>query len=101
MFRILAGTMILIQAPHGKFMGPQTVVSGHWSLTDTAPWKPYVTKEDKLYDKHEVWDAIGVHNERDDIPNWARHNILEHNKVILNVDGKYAMCNPVDIDFLD
>ena len=62
--------------------------------------KPYTTREDKTYDKHEVWDAIAVYNRREDVPAWAARNITEHGKVILTVAGKFAMVRPQDIEFL-
>jgi hypothetical protein len=69
----------------------------HWD-----GWKPYTTKEDKLYDKHEVWDAVSVYNDSDgQVPEWARRNITEHNKVILHRDGKFALVNKQDVQFLD
>ena len=82
MFLIKAGTNLQIQ--------------GRWSR-----WIPYATKEDELYEKEEVWDAVGVYNGREDIPDWAVRNIKEHNKVVINRAGKYAMVRPQDIQFLD
>lgn len=63
-------------------------------------WIPYTTKEDKVYDKHEVLDRVAFENGRD-IPEWAVRNITVHNKVILCKNGKYALVNPKDITYLD
>lgn len=88
MFLIKAGTVIQIEVPksEGWF---------NWS-----GWKPYTTKEDKLYDKHEVWDLVAVHNGRE-IPLWAVRNITEHNKIVIKRAGKFALVNPSDIEFLN
>ena len=89
MFRIKAGTQI-------------SVNSTERSTTAIIPgWKLYTTKEDKLYDKHEVWDVISVINGQIDIPAWAVRNILEFGKVILCRAGRYAMVNRRDIEFID
>jgi hypothetical protein len=42
-----------------------------------------------------------VANDREDVPEWARRNIVEHKKVVLARNGKYALVNPKDIQFLD
>ena len=56
MFLVKAGTTIQIQTPNSD-------THFYWS-----GWMPYTTKEDKLYDKHEVWDAVSVHNSYGQIP---------------------------------
>lgn len=89
MFLVKANTVIQVEVP-------KTARHFYWD-----GWFPYTTKEDKIYDKQEVWDAISVYNGRDEIPEWARRNIVEFNKVILKRDGKYAMVNPKDIEYLD
>jgi hypothetical protein len=89
MFLIKAGTIIQVQAP-------TTTNVFYWSR-----WIPYATKEDKFYDKHEVWDAIAVANGREDVPDWAKRNIMEFNKVVIQRAGKYALVNPKDIEFVD
>lgn len=89
MFLVKAGTVIQVQAPKSN-------TNFYWS-----GWMPYTTKEDKIYDKEEVWDAVAVHNDREDVPEWARRNITEFNKIILNRKGKYAMINPKDVQFFD
>ena len=63
-------------------------------------WRPYTTKEDKIYDKEEVLDLISLQNGRE-MPEWARRNITEFHKVILLRTGKYAMVDPKDIEFID
>lgn len=90
MFLVKAGTVIQIQAPK----------SPHYFYWGSS-WMPYTTKEDKVYDKEEVWDQIAVYNRRDDVPDWARRNITEFNKVVLVRNGKYALINQKDIEFLD
>lgn len=89
MFLVKAGTFIRVEVP-------KSIRNICWEK-----WMDYQTKEDKIYDKHEVWDAIDVHNGRKDIPEWARHNILQFNRVVLRRAGKYAMVNAKDIEFLD
>ena len=89
MFLVKAGTVIQVEVPKSQKWF-------HWNS-----WKPYTTKEDKLYDKHEVWDMIAVHNGREDIPDWARHNIREFNKVVIKRGDKYALVNAKDIKFVD
>lgn len=97
MFLVKAGTVIQIHAPFGKF-GHTNGAGGYF---DTAPWKPYTTKKDKLYDKHEVWDAVAVYNEREDVPEWARRNIVEHGKTVIRHRGHYALVPRNSIQFLD
>ena len=89
MFLVKAGTVIQIEAPKSQIF---------WH---TSGWVPYTTKEDKLYDSEEVWDAVGVHNGRDDIPYWAERNITEHGYVVIKRAGKYAMVGPGKIEYLD
>lgn len=90
MFLVKAGTVLQIEASKNE---------GVWF--DWSTWRPYTTKEDKVYDKEEVWDSIAVYNDRGDIPEWAQRNITEFNKVIVKRSGKYAMVNCKDIEFLD
>jgi CRISPR/Cas system-associated endonuclease Cas3-HD len=89
MFLVKAGTAIQVQTP-------KSVTHHYWS-----GWMPYTTSEDKLYDKHEVWDAVAVYNGREDVPDWARRNVVEFNKVVIQRAGKYALVNPQDIEFLN
>ena len=88
MFLVKAGTVIQIEAPKSV------------NYFYTVGWVPYTTKEDKIYDKEEVWDMVGVMNDRDDIPQWARHNIEEHGNVVIYRAGKYAMCKPYQIKYI-
>ena len=102
MFFIKAGTQIQIYAPFGDINYKEKKVEGglhYWH--DTAPWKPYTTKEDKIYEKDEVWDLVAVMNEREDVPEWAKINIQWHGKTVLNRNGKYALVNPSDIQYID
>lgn len=87
MFLIKAGTVIQVETPKSEYW--------YWS-----GWRPYTTKEDKLYEKEEVWDLAAVYNGRE-IPLWAEVNIQEHNKVVIQRDGKFALVNPTDIQYLD
>lgn len=89
MFLVKAGTVIQIQAP-------KSMTHFNW-----GGWIPYTTKEAKLYDKEEVWDIVAVMQDRGDVPPWAERNITEHNKVVIQRDGKYAMVRTNDIEFLD
>lgn len=89
MFLVKEGTTILIQAPKS---------TNHFNW---FPWRPYTTKQDKFYDKHEVWDSVTVYNDRGDVPEWARHNIITCGKVVIQRDGKFALVNARDIEFLD
>jgi len=89
MFLVKAGTVIQIKTP-------KSMTHFNW-----GGWIPYTTKEDKLYDKEEVWDAVAVYNGREDIPEWARHNITLHDYTVLNRAGKYAMVPSKQVEFLD
>jgi len=90
MFLIKAGTAIKIQAP-------KSMTHFNWG----SEWISYTTKEDKLYDKEEVWDAVGVHNGREDIPAWAERNITEHGYTVIKRDDKYAMVPRSKMYYLD
>lgn len=89
MFLVKAGTVIQIEAPKSQ------------KFWHTTGWVPYTTKEDKLYDKHEVWDAVSCYNEQALLPMWAHRNIMEHGYVVLKRDGKYAMVPHKQVTFLD
>ena len=102
MFKIKAGTKIQVFMPFGSIKNTKsTVVKDGVAYTDTAPWKGYTTKEDKIYDKHEVIDYVAYHNGRGDIPEWAAFNLTHFNKTIVVRNGKYAMLDPTDIEYLD
>ena len=88
MFLVKAGTVIQIQAPK---------TANHWN---TVGWIPYTTKEDRLYDTDDVWDAVAVHNGRDDIPMWAIRNITEHGNTVIRRAGKYAMVRPNAMEYI-
>jgi hypothetical protein len=90
MFLVKAGTVIQVELP-------KTNSYFHWS----AGWRAYTTKEDKLYDKDEVWDSVAVHNDRDDVPDWARRNITECALVVLQRQGKYALVPADSIEFVN
>lgn len=97
MWLIKSGTTIRVYAPFGK-PGAENGVDGNY---DHQPWKPYITAQDKMYDKHEVWDMVAVRNGRQDVPAWAKRNIEFHGFVVIKRDGKYAMCPRNDIVYLD
>jgi len=93
MFLVKAETVIQVEIPESvRSESVHSYCNG---------WRPYTTKEDKIYDKHEVWDAISVYNGDLDIPAWAVHNITQFKKVVIKRDGKYAMVNSKDIAFID
>ena len=103
LFLVAAGTLIQIHAPFGKIGSNCSVDSNGFTYTDIAPWKPYTTKEDKTYDLEQIWDAVRVYNaERrgDHIPMWIEHNVKEFGKVIIEVDGKFAMVDQNKITVL-
>ena len=89
MFLVKAGTVIQIETPKSE------------KFWYTTGWKPWTTAQDKIYDKDEVWDAVAVANDRDDVPEWARRNITEHGLTVIKRAGKYAMVRPRDMEFLD
>lgn len=100
MFKVNAGTTIQVYAPFGKAGEPRTVTKGGTTYIDHAPWKPYVTKEDKIYEKEEVLDAVTMFYRPDDVPLWAQRNIQLGN-VVITRDGAFAMCKPTQITYLD
>jgi hypothetical protein len=89
MFLIKAGTVIQIEALKSQ------------KFWHTTGWVPYTTKEDKLYDKEEVWDAVSCYNDQALLPMWAHRNIMEHGYVVIKRAGKYAMVRPANIQYLD
>lgn len=89
MFLVKAGSVIQVEVPKSQ---------GEYFNWVTG--RPYITKEDKIYDKEEVWDIYTINNGRD-LPLWAHRNITEFNKVIIHRDGKFALVNPKDIQYLD
>ena len=89
MFLVKAGTVIQIEYPKSQ------------TRFTWCNWRPYTTKEDKLYDKEEVWDKVAVLNERGDVPAWAERNIMEHGYTVLMRAGKLAMVPAGKIEFLD
>jgi hypothetical protein len=89
MFLIKAGTVIQVEIPKSE--------RGYFNWTG---WRPYTTKEDKLYDKEEVWDSVALYNGRE-IPAWAVRNIQEFGQVVICKNGKYALVQPKHIEYLD
>ena len=90
MFLVKAGAVIQVQVP-------KSMTHFYWG----GGWIPYTTKEDRLYDKEDVWDIVAVHNDREDVPEWARRNIVEFGKTVVQCKGKYALVNRNDIEYLD
>lgn len=109
MWLIPANTKIEIFAPFGRVGESSSQSFSKASQTlyiDHGPWKLYITKADKIYDKEDVWDLVAVMNGRDDMPHWAEHNIRQFNKVVVrstNSQGKvcYAMVKAALIKYLD
>lgn len=116
MWMIKANTTILIDAPFGRVGGPRTVPSsdGTHSLTDTAPWKAYITKEDRIYEKEQVYDYVRVHNGYnlggESIPAWIAQTVLGAESghggdgkryVVVSNKGQWAKVNISDIQYLD
>lgn len=97
MWRIRAGTTIAIYAPFGVPGGADRSDTG----LDTQPWKAYTTREDKLYENHEVWDRVAVMNERSDVPEWAKRNIMDFGYVVIHRGRHYAQCRPEQIQYVD
>lgn len=85
MFLVRANTTIQVPVPQD---------SRSWNR-----WLPYTTKEDRLYDKHEVFDRTSLLNGRE-MPEWIRQNI-QLGYVIIERNGRYAQLKPADIEFLD
>lgn len=106
MWMIKAGTSILIDAPFGKVGGPRSVPSsdGKSTLTDTASWKGYVTTEDRIYEKEDVYDVVRITNDVcGDVPHWIRHNIelSKGAEVIVHCKGKWARVKRANIEYMD
>lgn len=109
MWLVKAGTKMEVFAPFGRIGAANSQSYAEASQTiymDHGPWKAYTSKEDKIYEKEEVWDYVAVMNGRTDIPMWAKHNIKEFRKVVIKVKnskGKdcYAMLRPEQIQYLD
>ena len=87
MFEIKAGTVIQLNRNPSD--------AHHF----TTMWFPYTTKEDKIYEKEEVYDFIRVNN--DSVPFWIHNCVMEHGKVVIARAGKFALVNPADIEYLD
>lgn len=89
MFLVKAGTNIAVEVPQSQ------------RAWHTSGWMGYTTKEDKIYDTHEVWDAATVLNSAVPVPDWARRNIMDFDKVVIMAKGKYALVNRIDVSYLD
>jgi hypothetical protein len=89
MFLVKANTVIQVEAPKSK------------QYFYTVGWRPFTTKEDKVYEKEEVVDALRINQGYETFPDWIRQNVVEFGKVVLMKDGKYALVNPGDVTYLD
>ena len=93
MFLVKRGTIIQIEKANGT------------QFFDWYPWKPYETTADRLYEKSDVWDAVAVANNRDDVPMWARRNIMEYGYTVIKQSGKtgikYALVPSKQVEYLD
>lgn len=101
MWLVKAGTQMQVFAPFGKPGGSTQVKQGDVLYIDNAPWRGYISTEDKVYDSHEVWDIVAVENGRSDVPGWAQRNIRNLGVVVLCRDGKYAMVKQNLAQYLD
>jgi hypothetical protein len=88
MFLVKAGTSIQVQSKKSE-------THFNW-----VGWVPYVTKEDRLYESEDVWDAVALHNGRE-FPAWAARNITEHGQVIIQAAGRFAMVKRTNIIYMD
>tara|TARA_Y100000034_G_C6902563_1_gene417794 strand:- start:2412 stop:2735 length:324 start_codon:yes stop_codon:yes gene_type:complete len=90
MLMVPAHTAVKVYMPFGDVNRTSSVSSnGKYEYVDTVPWKGYVTKEDRFYEKGEVWDNVAVRNGRE-VPEWAAWNIREHGVTVVhmvNVSG--------------
>ena len=88
MFLIKAGTVIQVQVPKES------------RYYHTTGWMSYTTKEDKIYEKEEVFDFIALKNGRQ-MPDWMAHNIEHCNRIVIQRNGSFAMVYPSQIEYLD
>ena len=99
MFLVKANTKLLVHAPFGRCGGKQSVVTNGYEYFDHEPWKGYVTKEDKVYEKHEVIDVVAVYNQREDVKPWMTWH-TDRGYALLVRDGKYASVKMSDLKYL-
>jgi hypothetical protein len=85
MFLLKAGTVIQVKNPF---------------INEEYPWVPQTVEKDVILEKHQVWDAVVLHNEREELPFWATRNI-QMGFTIMNIDGEYSMVRPAHLEYLD
>ena len=88
MFLLPAKTPILIYAPFGtvsksRTPAPAHAIEGNTWFHDTVPWRGFITKADRLYDKHEIFDFVALHNHPDTVETWM-HNLITRGEAIIH-----------------
>ena len=89
MFLVKANTDITVQVPADQRI---------WHVSG---WMAYTTFEDRIYENEDVWDRVTVLNGNVDVPEWARRNIMDFDKVVIHNNGRYAMVPTGQITYLD
>ena len=106
MFMVKSGAVLGIFAPFGRVSSESNRAQTEDAfLVDTTPWKNYTTKENKFYDKEQVWDLFTVNNGQIEVPAWAEHNIREFGVSIISSANKsgetcFAMVKNSDIQYV-
>ncbi len=90
MFEVKAGTTI--QVYHTVF--------GNYDDKHIG-WKPFVTKENKIYEKEEVFDIVALHNRPNTVPAWMRYGIMNEGVTFIVRNGKCAKVTSRDIEYID
>lgn len=85
MFLLKAGTIIQVKSPF---------------INEEYPWVPYTVLQDTILEKDQVWDAVALHNDREEIPFWATRNI-EMGWTVIRRGDKYSMVRPAHLVYLD
>lgn len=110
MFRLPAATPILVYAPFGTVSStakpaPAHAVEGSTWFYDTAPWRSFATKADRIYDKHEVFDFVALHNRPETVPLWMHNMIRAGEAIIQRNNGKshsvFARVRREFLEYLD
>lgn len=94
MFLLKAGTEIKINNPKVDTTG--------------VAWLSYTTKEDKIYEKDEVFDLVRLMNgdrqemltDHNPVPYWMR-GIIFNGNALLKRDGRYAIVKSNELEYLD
>jgi hypothetical protein len=85
-FLLKAGTVILVKRTD--------------FIVEEYPWVPYTVLQDTILEKNQVWDAVALHNDREEIPFWAKRNI-EMGSSVIHRGNKYSMVRPSDLEYID